>query len=308
MSDPQSDVQQEIAAIVSAHPVVLFMKGSRTAPQCGFSARVVEALDDYLGDYHTVNVLSSPQMREGIKAYSSWPTIPQLYVKGAFVGGCDIVLEMNQSEELGEALGAKRGEVKAPELFVTPGALEKLKEFADGEPIVIRLEVSAQWQYSLDFDAARLKDVAAEGPEWTVVMTRAVARKVDGLSIDFVDGPEGSGFKITNPNEPPSITQSQPETVKAWLDGGKPFEFFDVRTDAERQIASIDGARSFDDAARASLDALDRGTTLVFLCHHGSRSQLAAQHALGMGFLDVHNLVGGIDAWSQKVDDDVPRY
>jgi len=80
------------------------MKGSRHFPQCGFSATVAKILDGYLPKYETVNVLSSPEIRDGIKEYSSWPTIPQLYVNGKFLGGCDIVTEMHQSGELAKEL------------------------------------------------------------------------------------------------------------------------------------------------------------------------------------------------------------
>ena len=93
-------LKERFDSLVNAHPVVLFMKGTRTFPQCGFSARVVGILDDVLDEYETVNVLAEPEVREGIKEYSDWPTIPQLYVKGEFVGGCDIVKEMFEAGEL----------------------------------------------------------------------------------------------------------------------------------------------------------------------------------------------------------------
>jgi len=89
-----------IAQAVAEHPVVLFMKGVPEAPQCGFSAQVVQILDHLGADFVGVNVLQSDDLRDGIKAYSDWPTIPQLYVKGEFVGGCDIVREMFQTGEL----------------------------------------------------------------------------------------------------------------------------------------------------------------------------------------------------------------
>jgi monothiol glutaredoxin len=95
-----SPVQAFIAQTVSENPVVLFMKGNAEQPQCGFSAMVVQILDHVGVDYATVNVLSSDELRQGIKSYSDWPTIPQLYVKGEFVGGCDIVKEMFQAGEL----------------------------------------------------------------------------------------------------------------------------------------------------------------------------------------------------------------
>jgi len=89
-----------IAKTVEEHPVVLFMKGVPEQPQCGFSAQVVQILDHLGADFVGVNVLQNDQLRDGIKTYSDWPTIPQLYVKGEFVGGCDIVREMFQNGEL----------------------------------------------------------------------------------------------------------------------------------------------------------------------------------------------------------------
>lgn len=89
-----------IDAQVKAEPVVLFMKGTPDFPQCGFSGQVVQILD-YVGvDYRGINVLENDELRQGVKSYSDWPTIPQLYVKGEFVGGCDIIREMFQSQEL----------------------------------------------------------------------------------------------------------------------------------------------------------------------------------------------------------------
>ena len=96
--------RSRLDGLVKGHPVLLFMKGNRQRPQCGFSATVVQILDSLVGDYQTVNVLEDPEIREGIKEYSSWPTIPQLYLSGEFQGGCDIVVEMYQSGELQQKL------------------------------------------------------------------------------------------------------------------------------------------------------------------------------------------------------------
>jgi len=95
-----SDIQNEIKTTIDSNDVVLFMKGTATMPQCGFSSRVVSILN-YMGvGFKDVNVLASDEMRQGIKIFSDWPTTPQLYVKGEFVGGCDIVTEMTMSGEL----------------------------------------------------------------------------------------------------------------------------------------------------------------------------------------------------------------
>ena len=104
MTTATSDAQTEIDRTVKGHDVVLFMKGTKAMPQCGFSSKVAGVLN-YIGvDYADVNVLADEGVRQGIKAYSDWPTIPQLYVKGEFVGGCDIVTEMTLSGELDELL------------------------------------------------------------------------------------------------------------------------------------------------------------------------------------------------------------
>ena len=93
---------------IAGNDVVLFMKGTKTMPQCGFSGQVAQILDHLGVDYKDINVLEDMGVRDGIKAYSNWPTIPQLYVKGEFVGGCDIVREMFQAGELQELLDDKR--------------------------------------------------------------------------------------------------------------------------------------------------------------------------------------------------------
>jgi monothiol glutaredoxin len=97
----------EIQSHIDSAPVMLFMKGTPMFPQCGFSARVIQILKHAGVPFKTVNVLENPEIRDGIKTFSNWPTIPQLYVKGEFVGGCDIVTEMYQSGELQTMLAEK---------------------------------------------------------------------------------------------------------------------------------------------------------------------------------------------------------
>ena len=99
------DAQQAIREVVTSHPIVLYMKGTADFPQCGFSANAVQILKACgVSELHTVNVLDDPEIRQGIKDYANWPTIPQLYVKGEFVGGSDILREMYQSGELQKLL------------------------------------------------------------------------------------------------------------------------------------------------------------------------------------------------------------
>src|SRR5690242_6695637 len=101
-----SGVDQKIRETIDANRVVVFMKGTKHFPQCGFSARVVEILKRCGAEFRDVNVLVDPELRQGIKDFSSWPTIPQVYIDGKFVGGSDILMEMYQSGELEKLLGA----------------------------------------------------------------------------------------------------------------------------------------------------------------------------------------------------------
>lgn len=112
-----ADINALIDTEVKSNDIVLFMKGTPDFPMCGFSGQVVQILT-YLGvDFKGINVLDNPDLREGIKAYSNWPTLPQLYVKGEFVGGCDIVREMFQSQEL-------HGHLKAAGIAVKEAAAQ----------------------------------------------------------------------------------------------------------------------------------------------------------------------------------------
>jgi monothiol glutaredoxin len=103
----EETLQKRIQGIIESNDVVLFMKGTKHFPQCGFSATLVEVLRRSGSEFQDVNVLEDPAIRQGIKEFANWPTIPQLYVRGKFVGGCDIVREMYEKGELGAVLSAK---------------------------------------------------------------------------------------------------------------------------------------------------------------------------------------------------------
>jgi monothiol glutaredoxin len=301
--------KKQIADLVTNKPVVLFMKGNRHFPQCGFSAQVVAILDQLLPSYETVNVLSDPAIRDGIKEYSSWPTIPQLYIRGEFVGGCDIVKEMHGSGELAKKLGVEVPKVKAPKVTFTEAAAAAFKQAqADAGDDKLRLSINAQFEHELFFDPPQAGDFVIEMHGIGMHIDRASSARADGVTIDFVDQPGGGGFKIDNPNEPPRVKPITPKQLKAILDEGGAVEVFDVRPEAERALAKIDVAHSLEGEGRQRLAKLDKGARIVLHCHHGMRSRAAAEQLVRDGYRNVHNLEGGIEAWSAQVDPNVPRY
>jgi monothiol glutaredoxin len=306
----EEPVRQEIDQLLQSNHVVLFMKGNRQSPQCGFSATVVGILDSMLPDYHTVDILSAPHLRDGIKVYSSWPTIPQLYVKGEFIGGCDIIQEMLSSGELYSAFGLEPVDVVQPTITISPaaiGALQQAMEQNGGGEREFHLGVDATFQSHLSIGPRKTFDVEAITPDLVLLLDPISASRADGIAIDVADSPNGQAFKIDNPNAP----QVQPITVselKAAMDAGKSFELLDVRTPEERAVASIPDALLLGEQEAARIESMPRDTMLVLHCHHGGRAQQAAEQFVSLGFTQVFNVVGGIDAWSQEIDSGVPRY
>src|SRR5690242_17485884 len=307
--------RQKIEQDVKGHPVVLFMKGTPQAPRCGFSATVAGILDELVGEYKSVDVLADGALRDAIKEYSDWPTIPQLYVKGQFVGGCDIVREMYENGELHEALGVKLDAVEPPRIQVAAAAAEALKEAlaeaSSEEPAgthYIRIEVASDFQHALSVGTKKPRDVEVSAGGLTLLLDRASARRASGLSIDYVNGADGPAFKLENPNEPPRVKSVSVKELQAKLQAEPGLKLFDVRAQKEREQAAIEGSRLLDREAQQDIMKLDKATPLYFHCHHGGRSQQAAAFFLSHGFSNVYNVTGGIDAWSLEVDPKVPRY
>jgi len=312
MSNSASETLRQIDDLVKSERVVLFMKGSRSFPQCGFSATVVQILNSLVPEYKTVNVLADPAIRQGVKDYSSWPTVPQLYVGGEFVGGCDIVREMFASGELQKKLGVEVKAVEPPSVTVTPAAVEALRgALSDAGPEDhLHLAVGKSFDHDLSLGPKRPGELEVESNGLKLLVDPMSADKLRGVTIDYVTGAGGAGFKIDNPNRPApgQVTSLAARDLEAKLKSGEVRELFDVRGPDEIRIAKIEGARPLDEAALEHLETLDRSTPIAFYCHHGMRSRGAAQQMAELGFQTVYNLKGGIDAWSQDVDPKVPRY
>ena len=302
-------LRERIESILGANRVVLFMKGQPAMPQCGFSAKAVGALQDLGVDFAHVNVLADGEIREGIKAYGDWPTIPQLYVDGELVGGSDIVLQMANSGELSALLGVAPPDRTPPSITVTPAAVEMLKgALADAPGAALQLSIDARFQPNFQLAPLDANAIAAESNGLRVQFDAASARRANGITIDWVDDIRGKGLAIDNPNAPKPVQALSPMDADAKVRASEVL-LVDVRPADERAIASVKlPFKTFDGNGRAELEALPKDTALAFLCRSGGRSQQAAEEFRALGFSNVHNVTGGINAWADDVDGTISKY
>ena len=172
---------------------------------------------------------------------------------------------------------------------------------------VLRLEIDGQFNSDLHFGPKDAGDIEVQSNGVVLHVARTAAGRAHGITIDFVDGPTGGGFKIDNPNEPARVKPITPTALRALLESGK-VELFDVRPDDERAKASIAQAKKFDAEGQKYVSGLKKDTAIALHCHHGGRSRNAAEQLLRAGFTNVYNLEGGVAAWSREVDPSVPQY
>ena len=301
-------LRARIETLLATNPVVLFMKGNPNAPQCGFSSKAVGALEAAGATYTHVDVLSDPEIREGIKAYGEWPTIPQLYIGGELVGGSDIILQMAGSGELHAALGLAAPDRTPPTITITAPAAQLLRKAIDdaGEGYALQIDVdrgfNARLQLAPHDDAA----IASESAGIRVQFDLASAQRARGLAIDWADDERGRGLVIDNPNAPPKVRNLAPAQADEQARAGT-LTIVDVRPAEERAQASLAIPYATFDDGPEEIESWPKDTPLAFLCHHGGRSGQAAEHFRALGFSKVHNITGGIDAWAQ-FDPAVPRY
>jgi monothiol glutaredoxin len=303
-----TDLRERIDQQVSSARVVLYMKGSPRQPMCGFSAKTAGILDSLLNDYVTFDVMQDEAIREGIKIYGQWPTIPQLYIDGELVGGCDIVTDMFNSGELHDMLGLEQPDRTPPEITITPKAAEKILEAMAGhDGIALHLQVDPNFQARFQLAPAEGSEIATEAGGIQVLFDVASAQRARGAAIDWVETVQGEGLSINLPEAPQPVAQMSVQDLKTRLDAGD-ITLVDVRTDAEREKASIEGALAMNAEVMSQLEAMPKESPLAFVCHTGGRSQVAAQHFRKQGFTEVFNVAGGIEAWSLEIDPSVPRY
>ena len=300
--------REKIEGLIQQNRVVLFMKGTPQAPMCGFSSKTVGLLDSVLDNYESVDVLEDQEIRDGIKVYGNWPTIPQLYIDGELVGGCDIVTAMFNSCELHDTLGVERPDRTRPEVTITDAAAAKILEAMEGhEGIGLHFAVDASWQSQFNVAPAEGHEIEVETNGITMYFDLASAQRANGAVIDWVETMQGEGLTIHLPQAPEPVNQMDVTELKNKLDNNAVI-LIDVRGSEERAMAMVEAARPMDGDTMQQIEAMSKDTALAFICHVGNRSQVAAEHFRKQGFSNVSNVIGGIDAWSQLVDADVPRY
>ena len=300
--------RERIESMVRDNRVMLFMKGTPQQPMCGFSAKTISALDSVTGEYATFNVLEDPEIREGIKAYGNWPTIPQLYIDGELVGGCDIVMGMFNKGELHQALGMEIPDRTPPDITITDAAATQIREAMQGhEGIALHFQVDASWNAQLNLAPPAGGEIKSTSNGIDVLMDIGTAGRAQGATIDWVESIHGEGLGVELPAAPPPVKQIAVADLAEKLKTGG-ITLVDVRTPDERDMAVIEPSVLLDKESLAELEAMPKDSELVFYCHTGGRSQGAAEHFRKIGFTNVSNVQGGIDAWSKEIDPQVPSY
>jgi monothiol glutaredoxin len=295
-----SELRNKLQTLVDGHNVVLFMKGNRNQPQCGFSARVVGLLEDLEADYQTYDVFSDSDIRSGMKDFTNWPTFPQLYINQEFVGGCDIITEMGQSGELATQLGIKLTEVPLPDISCSPSMITVLNQSISEHGGGVQFSISKQFQYDIGIGPKQdgQYELIVNGVPF--YFSRGTAQRANGISFDYNEE-EGGGVIIDNPNEP-KVKDLSVEELSAWIKEGKEINVYDVRSESEREIAKLDFAEHFTPEAQQKMRNLAKDALIIFQCRSGGRSLDAGKHYVQQGFSNVYNLVGGINAWSERID------
>jgi len=299
-----------IETLLRDNPVVLFMKGSPQAPQCGFSAAASGVLNELLPQYATVNVLEDAEMREGIKAYGNWPTIPQLYVKGELVGGADIVQSMYNSGELQALFGLPLPDRTPPAITITDQAAQAIRSaLADAEPgLALHLSINARFQPQFHLAEPSDDALRSESNGIDVLFDLGSAQRARGIRIDWVETMQGAGLSIDNPNAPSTVKQLSVRELAQRLEANEAITIVDVRPPEERAIAALKTPFRTLDAGIAALADLPKDAPIAFLCRSGGRSQQAAEQFRAHGYTKVYNVTGGINAWAREIDPTIAEY
>jgi len=298
-----SETREIIESVLSSNKVVLFMKGTPQQPQCGFSASTISTLDMLVPDYLTINVLEHPAIRDGIKEFANWPTIPQLYIDGELIGGNDIIQDMMKSGELGDVLGIQAPSVQTPEIQVGESGIAVMKKALQSrDGVSLHLQISAGWNHTLGLEQNKTGAIQVDVDDFQIYLDPWSASRANGLRIELNETLTGTSFAFDNPNAPPPVNQMTVQELKAKMGGEKEVLLIDVRGADERAIASIDGALPWNEETEVLIESLPKDAEIIFHCQSGGRSQALAEMFRGRGYTNLHNVKGGIQAWAEEIE------
>ena len=299
--------QTKIENYLDSNKVVLFMKGTPDSPQCGFSSKTVGMVRSLVDDFEAINVLADQEVREGIKAYANWPTIPQLYIDKELVGGCDIVTEMFNSGELHEMLGMAKPDRTPAEITITDKAAEAIRSSMEQQPpgMGLFMTIDGQWQHQFALQPVDEHAIKTESNGIEIYMDVGSNQKARGLNLDWVESFQGAGLSIDNPNAPKPVNQMSVTDLKKLMDDKAEYVLIDVRPASERAIAVLPDDEQYDESR---ISSLAKDTKVIMYCRTGNRSNQAAEYLRNQGYSDVSNLAGGTNAWSELIDSSIKKY
>ena len=301
MSNMDQAVKQRIEELIESDKVFLFMKGNPQTPMCGFSGNTVKMLKDLLGEeYGTFNVLEDNDIREGIKIYSDWPTIPQLYINKEFVGGNDIISEMFNTGELHELLGLNKPDRTPPNMRITDEALTHIKEgMKDAGNNKLFLSIDDEFNTRFSLESPKGYEVVASVKDLDIYMDIGTAERAQNIEISWIEELQGSGLRIKNPNEPPAVQEISVAELQDRFDtdAANP-NIYDVRPEDKVAEGTLPGAKRLDKQAIEAIESMDKSSPLVFVCQVGQSSMAAAEYFRKKGYTKVFNLTGGYNAWN----------
>lgn len=301
MFNMTQELDQKIESLINSHKVVLFMKGTPQTPMCGFSGNTIKMLKDLLDeDFKTFNVLEDNDVREGIKNYSEWPTIPQLYIDNEFVGGNDIISEMFNTGELHELLNLQKPNRTPPTITISDEALKHIKEGMQevgGQKLFLSIDDAFNTRFSIE--SPKGYEVVSQVKNLDIYMDIGTAERAQDIDISWIEELQGSGLRIKNPNEPPAVIELSVTELQDWFDTknvDNPM-IFDVRPADKVEEGTLPGGRRLDKKTIIEIEEMDKNTPLVFVCQVGQSSMAAAEFFRKKGYSKVYNLSGGYQAW-----------
>ena len=291
--------KQSIENLVNNNTCVLFMKGNPQYPQCGFSSNTVKILQELVGDkFSYCNVLEDQNIREGIKEYGNWPTIPQLYINKELIGGNDIVTEMYNTGELQTLLDLPLPVKEPAAISITEKAQENIRKGIQNiGSKVLMLSIDSQYNTRFSIEEAKGYEIISHVEDIKIYMDVGTAKRANGLEIDWVEDLQGAGLVIKNPNEPKKIKQITKQDLMDGIQRGKYPNIYDVRPENMFLAQSIPGSKRLDKEGMQEIESFSKETPLVFVCNVGKTSQETCDFYRKKGYTNINNLIGGVSNW-----------